>query len=260
MLATVANGHDGGDRRLRRPRGDRDGDPPQAKGCVEEQPEPEEQEHTRHPVQRRQPCSTAPTAMATPSASTMPAVAPIQTRAQWSLAKATVASIVLSPSSARTNEEMTASSTCRFGDLDISCRRPCGRSRHVHTANNRKAMAAANAIGRGNVSPRNGRSSPRVPCTRNEAMPTPDSTDPPPVAQGIGHGHQLDLSPSSATNTTERLTSVAVSMWTTFRHVADGPIARPVRLRSKVSPTALRFVGRAVRQYVDSTIGATPLR
>src|SRR5262249_35991121 len=35
-----------------------------------------------------------------------------------------------------------------------------------------------------------------------------------------------DLSPSSATNTTERLTSAAVSMKTTFRHVADGSIAR----------------------------------
>src|SRR6476619_578316 len=34
-----------------------------------------------------------------------------------------------------------------------------------------------------------------------------------------------DLSPSSATNTTERLTSAAVSMRTTFRHVADRPIA-----------------------------------
>src|SRR6478752_4306663 len=34
-----------------------------------------------------------------------------------------------------------------------------------------------------------------------------------------------DLSPSSATNTTERLTSAAVSMGTTFRHVADRPIA-----------------------------------
>src|SRR3954470_919166 len=35
-----------------------------------------------------------------------------------------------------------------------------------------------------------------------------------------------DLSPSSATNTTERLTSVAVSIGTTFRHVADGSSAR----------------------------------
>src|SRR5690349_12305123 len=35
-----------------------------------------------------------------------------------------------------------------------------------------------------------------------------------------------DLSPSSATNTTERLTSAAVSMGTTSRHVADGSIAR----------------------------------
>src|SRR6478735_12638135 len=31
-----------------------------------------------------------------------------------------------------------------------------------------------------------------------------------------------DLSPSSARNTTERLTSAAVSMRKTFRHVADG--------------------------------------
>src|SRR5215208_4905828 len=34
-----------------------------------------------------------------------------------------------------------------------------------------------------------------------------------------------DLSPSSATNTTERPTRAAVSMGTTFRHVADGPNA-----------------------------------
>ena len=50
--------------------------------------------------------------MATPSASTMPAVAPIHTPGQlWSLARATVASMVLSPSSASTNEEMMASRT-----------------------------------------------------------------------------------------------------------------------------------------------------
>src|SRR5215207_3545472 len=36
-----------------------------------------------------------------------------------------------------------------------------------------------------------------------------------------------DLSPSSATKTTERLTSAAVSIETTFRRVADGPNARP---------------------------------
>ena len=53
-----------------------------------------------------------PTAIATPSASTIPTVAPIHTPAQlWSLASATVASMVLSPSSASTNEEMTAKMT-----------------------------------------------------------------------------------------------------------------------------------------------------
>src|SRR4029450_6069022 len=36
-----------------------------------------------------------------------------------------------------------------------------------------------------------------------------------------------DLSPSSAKNTTERLTSAAVSMGTTFPHVADGSLLAP---------------------------------
>jgi hypothetical protein len=40
----------------------------------------------------------------------------------------------------------------------------------------------------------------------------------------------------------------------TFRHVVDDRSA--IEHRSKVSPTGLvrRFAGRAVRQYVDSTI------
>jgi hypothetical protein len=65
-----------------------------------------------------------------------------------------------------------------------------------------------------------------------------------------------DLSPSSATNTTERLTSVAVGIgYDLSTRPRRANYSCPVRLRSKVSPTALRFVGRAVRQYVDTTIG-----
>ena len=89
-----------------------------------------------------------------------------------------MASIVLSPSSARTNEEMTASRTCR-GSATLTAwswgaARP---SRHVHTANSRKAIAAANAIGRsGSVSSRKWPIATDSPCTKNDAMPTPDST------------------------------------------------------------------------------------
>ena len=88
--------------------------------------------------------------MATPSAATIPIVAPTQTPAQlWSLASATVASIVLSPSSARTNEDTMANTTNRGsatrGSSSSSSRRA---SRQVQIANIRKASDAATAIGR----------------------------------------------------------------------------------------------------------------
>src|SRR6185503_16401310 len=64
-----------------------------------------------------------------------------------------------------------------------------------------------------------------------------------------------DLSPSSATNTTERLTSAAVSMGTTFRHVADGPIAHDPSDFGRRSRPPLCGSPAGLRQYVDSTIG-----
>jgi hypothetical protein len=84
---------------------------------------------------------------------------------------------------------------------------------------------------------------------------------PPPVAQGIGHGHQLRLSPSSATNTTDRLTSAAVSMETTFRHVADGPIARdPPDFGRRSRPPHCGSPAGLCASMSTRRLGATPLR
>jgi hypothetical protein len=73
---------------------------------------------------------------------------------------------------------MTASRTCRGSATLTTSSGPAARpSRHVHTANSRKAIAAANAIGRsGSVSPRKWPIVTDSPCTMNEAMPTPDNT------------------------------------------------------------------------------------
>src|SRR6478752_10481297 len=51
-----------------------------------------------------------------------------------------------------------------------------------------------------------------------------------------------DLSPSSARNTTERLTSAAVSMRKTFRHVADGSML--TTRQTSVEGLAHRFAVR----------------
>jgi len=63
----------------------------------------------------------------------------------------------------------------------------------------------------------------------NDAMPTPDSTTY--HRQRGEHG----IRP--------------------FDTLPTGQLRAIRQTRSKVSPTALRFAGRAVRQYVDSTIG-----
>jgi hypothetical protein len=145
MLAAVADvRHDGRGRGCHASSGGHsECDQPKAEHRVEEQPQSEEQaQHAGDAVQEvlGQPLvQQRTTAIATPSASTMPAVAPIQTPAQlWSLASATVASIVLSPSSARTNEEMTASSTCRGSAILTASAFLAPRpSRQVHTAHSR---------------------------------------------------------------------------------------------------------------------------
>ena len=213
-------------------------------------------------------CSRAPTAMATPSASTMPTVAPIHTPAQlWSLASVTVASIVLSPSSARTNDETTANTTKRGSATRTSSSSSSPRpSRQVHTANSRNAMAAAKAIGRS-------RQRQAEEVADGDRQPVhqewrrsrrPDSTTHQRWRSAYVMVISCDLSPSSATNTTARLIRMAREHGTTFRRVADGHASRPVRLRSKVSPTAprieVRFAGRACASMSTRRLGATPLR
>jgi hypothetical protein len=79
---------------------------------------------------------------------------------------------------------------------------------------------------------------------------------PPPVAQGIGHGHQLRFVAEFGDKyhgQADECGGEHGDDLSTRRRRAN--CSRPARLRSKVSPTALRFAGRAVRQYVDSTIG-----
>ena len=95
------------------------------------------------------------------------------------------------------------------------------------------------------------------PCTRIEAIPTPDSTTHHRWRSAYVMVISCDLSPSSATNTTARLTRVAVSIdddLSTRRRRVEMLTARQASVEG-LAHRLLRFAGRALRQYVDTTIG-----
>src|SRR4051812_21630131 len=167
--------------------------------------------------------------------------------------------MVLSPSSASTNDEMTAKMTYRgSGTAATSSPSPPRLSRHVQAAKSRNAMAAANAMGRsGSVRPTKWPMVTDSPCTRNDAMATPDSTTHHRWRNAYVMVISCDLSPSSARNTTPRLTRAAVNMTKPFDASSErANYSR--RIGHSVEGLAhrfTRFAGRALRQYVDTTIG-----
>src|SRR4051812_7008992 len=85
------------------------------------------------------------------------------------------------------------------------------------------------------------------PCTMNEAIATPDSTTHHRWRSAYVIVISWDLSPNSATKTTERLTRVAVSIETTFRRDADGPdnSARQASVEGLAHRVAVRRPGCA---------------
>ena len=93
------------------------------------------------------------------------------------------------------------------------------------------------------------------PCTRNAATATPDSTTHQRCRSAYVIVINCDLSPSSATKTTPRLMSVAVSM-SDLSTRRPAPQSRGHRTSGRRSrPPLPRFAGRArVRQRVDTTI------
>ena len=118
---------------------------------------------------------------------------PIHTPAQsCSLAKVTVASVVLSLISASENDDITESRAkrCSSRGRDGFVRR-LEPSRQAHTAKIRKAIADAKAKGaRAAPHPESGRSSPR-PVRKKRSDRHPGQHDPPSVAQRVGHRDQL---------------------------------------------------------------------
>ena len=85
-------------------------------------------------------------------------------------------------------------------------------------------MAAANAIGRsGRVSPRKCPIVTDSPCTRNEAMPTPDKNHPPAMTQGVRHRHELRLVAELGEEHDPEADAVWRQAFETFRHVARRP-------------------------------------
>jgi hypothetical protein len=165
------------------------------------------------------------------------------------LANAMVASMVLSPSSASTNDEMTAKITYRgSGTAATSSSPPPRLSRQVHAANSRNAMAAANAIGRaGRVSPTKWPIVTDSPCTRNDAMATPESTAHQRWRRAYVMVISCDLSPSSARNTTPRLTRAAVSTRKPFDVSSGAPGTHGTfgRFVEGLAHRLARFAGRA---------------
>src|ERR1700739_575808 len=110
---------------------------------------------------------------------------------------------------------MTASRATRYpGVAGAEVSAPSSRrSRQVHAANPKNAMAAANAIGRSaTVTPRKCPTVTDRPCTTNAAIATPDRTTHQRCRSAYVIVINCDLSPSSATNTTPRLMSAAEIM------------------------------------------------
>ena len=108
----------------------------------------------------------------------MPRVLPIHTPAQsCSLAKVTVASVVLSLISASANDDTTESRANRCSCVVGTVRSAVAPSRQAHTAKTRNAMADAKAIGRaGSAAPTKWPIVTETPCARNAASATPGST------------------------------------------------------------------------------------
>ena len=255
-----------------RDRGDRAGcgdrQPPPAQCAVEQHPEAEQQE--QHAGQRcrnrsgSRLCSTAPTAIATPSASTMPAVAPIQTPAQlWSLARATVASMVLSPSSASTNEEMTASSTWRGSATVrtlvavVSTVTP-GPQREQQEHDGRGERDRTLRQGQPQeVSDRHGQ-----PVHQERGDTDAGQDHPPPMTQRVRHRHELGFVAELGEKYDSETDECGGKHSKPFDASPDGRNGYgPSDIRSKVSPTACcgspagLFASMSTRR-----LGATPLR
>src|ERR1700739_2426816 len=140
---------------------------------------------------------------------------------------------------------MTASRATRYpGVAGAEVSAPSSRrSRQVHAANPKNAMAAANAIGRSDtVRPRKCPTVTATPCTKNAAIATPDRTTHQRCRSAYVIVINCDLSPSSATNTTPRLISAAVSMSDlSTRHpaptiaMAEGDFQASAEVRTAVS-------------------------
>jgi hypothetical protein len=187
--------------------------------------------------------SSRPAPIASASAATMPMVDPAQTPTRsmspgLSAASVTVASMVLSPSSARKNAPPTA----RIADLRVAAARRSSSSvssspRRVHAAKPRKATPARIEIGPvGSTAPSAAPSSTLARWTSAVAAVIPASTGSARNRVAKVSAMSWLLSPSSATKITARLTRNAVTaQLLRVPHVllVQGPQVRAGRRRGR---------------------------
>ena len=110
----------------------------------------------------------------------------------------------------------------------------------------------------GSVSPRKWPIATDSPCTRNDGDADAGQHHPPSMTQCVRHGDQLRLVAEFGEEHDREADQYGGEHWmTTFRRVADGPkCSRPVRHSVEgLAHRLMRFAGRALRQYVDTTIG-----